>query len=216
MNPVLVVGVGRCGSSALANILRHLGVFMGEQFGKPDAHNPRGYWEDLEFKHLHQAFLGSDVSVTEFCHSVMGLAEKRKQYERWGFKDPRTAQMLPLYRRLLFPEAQYLWCQRDARDIQWSMFRGFPDANGGNQPWMAHYTWWIRHNMLEQWLPASDKACMRIAFDDLMQRPGWIIGHVCAFLGITATFAQVEEAIKTIQPRQETPDGLGAPMLTKD
>lgn len=215
MKPVLVVGTGRCGSSAMANILIHLGVYMGERFSPPDVHNPRGYFEDLDFKWLHQALLSSDITMDEFCASVMKYAEKRQRYPIWGFKDPRTSQMLPIYRRWLFPDARYIWCQRDPRDTQWSMLRGHQlRGQRGNQPFMIFNTWMIRNMMLEQWLPACDKNALRIHFDDLMERPGWVIEHVCGFLNTAPGNDKIEAAIKTIQPRRETPDGLGAPNLT--
>src|SRR5215470_15228559 len=52
--PALVVtGMHRSGTSLAASILRTSGVDMGERLMAPQASNPAGFFEDLDFVELH-------------------------------------------------------------------------------------------------------------------------------------------------------------------
>ena len=98
--PVIVVGTGRCGSSAVARVLHEqLGVFMGERFDPPSASNPDGSYEDLDFRDLHVAFFRSEMALGEFRDQVERLMAVRHDARgaEWGFKDPRACHVLGLY-----------------------------------------------------------------------------------------------------------------------
>jgi hypothetical protein len=90
---VLVVGCYRCGTSAVAGMLHKIGVNMGKKFDPPNANNPRGYWEDIEFKNLHKAFLeGEDYEKLYLEH----IQDRKSSHVTWGIKDPRLCMMLPI------------------------------------------------------------------------------------------------------------------------
>src|SRR5215469_4551353 len=44
-NAIIVLGMHRSGTSALAGMLHHLGVALGDDLMPATADNPRGYWE---------------------------------------------------------------------------------------------------------------------------------------------------------------------------
>src|SRR5262249_1740037 len=44
-NAIVVLGMHRSGTSALAGMLHHLGVALGDELMPATADNPRGYWE---------------------------------------------------------------------------------------------------------------------------------------------------------------------------
>src|SRR5271155_6002863 len=54
---VLVLGMHRSGTSAVARGLQMLGVYLGNDFlcAKPD--NPRGYWEDRNIYDINERLL---------------------------------------------------------------------------------------------------------------------------------------------------------------
>lgn len=119
MNPIIVLGMHRSGTSAVAGMLSKLGVDMGLDLmiGEADT-NPMGYYEDRPIMKLNEdifALWGGSwdrVPPTNALqlHAVpSGLVERIKGYldERgqhpgvWGWKDPRTVCTLPIYLPLL-------------------------------------------------------------------------------------------------------------------
>lgn len=102
---IIVLGLPRSGTSLVAGVLHHLGVFMGEKFTTPDFWNPRGYSENLEITGPLANATGSTMtdgvlyvaaSGQTFCLPQGVLAEITRRmrdieakHEIWGFKDPR-------------------------------------------------------------------------------------------------------------------------------
>src|ERR1700683_5721745 len=54
---VLVLGMHRSGTSALARGLQMLGVYLGNHFISPNPDNPTGYWEDRNIFGLNERLL---------------------------------------------------------------------------------------------------------------------------------------------------------------
>ena len=54
---VLVLGMHRSGTSALARGLQMLGVYLGNDFLSPQPDNPTGYWEDRNIFELNERLL---------------------------------------------------------------------------------------------------------------------------------------------------------------
>lgn len=118
---ILVVGPGRCGSSAIARVLHErMGVSMGKAFSKPDDHNPLGYFEDLEFKFINQGFLSGRLNFPDFWSRLASLVQQRG--DPWGLKDPRLCYLIPFYLSLI-PDAKVIRCRRSLDEIKASMNR---------------------------------------------------------------------------------------------
>lgn len=94
---ILVMGVPRSGTSAVAGVLHHLGVNMGEGHLQPgNEWNPRGYYEDLRWQKANKRITGQRYGTNQPPAIGDSLLE---QYERlivaceqsplWGIKDPR-------------------------------------------------------------------------------------------------------------------------------
>lgn len=205
MSAIIVVGTGRCGSSLIAHMLHTMGVCMGHRFAPCDQANTGGYWEDLDFKDLHHAYLDGGIQTDEFCQTITELiALRQQQHTWWGFKDPRTAQVLPLYRRELLPEARYIWVQRDPRTSQWSMLQSFRKRHMARHPdpWMVWHTWHVRYEMLTQWLEGA--SVLRVQFESVLCEPAiaarrmarWVFGEQmpnAARLTLAATLVNPQE-----------------------
>jgi hypothetical protein len=116
---VLVLGMHRSGTSALAGALSCLGVGMGEHFIDASPDNPMGYWEHADVVEAHERLLlelgsGWDdlrplpAGWLESKAAVQALARLQHIVERdfrdsevWAVKDPRISRLLPLWRSLL-------------------------------------------------------------------------------------------------------------------
>jgi hypothetical protein len=113
----------RSGTSLLTSVLHAAGVAVGERLLAPDANNPRGYFEDVDFYELHLRMLHACTRqddpgfrdwgwtesewfdrdrLPEFRVAARELVEKRRGSPGpWGWKDPRTALLLDFWHEIL-------------------------------------------------------------------------------------------------------------------
>ena len=107
---VIIVGMHRSGTSALAGMLHMNGVVMGEYntfYPDPSPENPKGFYENFMFRKINDMLLKTrgykvksfslDISQTQYLPNVRIKKRMKKvitsyneKYEVWGFKDPRT------------------------------------------------------------------------------------------------------------------------------
>lgn len=83
---MVVVGVGRCGTSTTARILHDkLGVRMvREVFIKPDKWNPQGYYEDRQVKSLQKQVMRHKATAAQFADAIQRWYDYT--HSPWGFK----------------------------------------------------------------------------------------------------------------------------------
>ncbi len=106
---VIVAGMHRSGTSALAGLLHHNGITMGEEENwkpKPNRENPRGFFENKLFR------MSNDRMLAEYAYRVKSFSPRIPEistcshatwmemdslirrycvrYTAWGWKDPRT------------------------------------------------------------------------------------------------------------------------------
>lgn len=135
--PALVIGgMHRSGTSLTASIIAAAGVHLGDDLMAAGAGNPCGYFEDLEFYHLHQRILAANgLSLEGFtCHETIVvppaacveaaelLRRRRATGQPWGWKDPRTVLLLDFWADLL-PEARWLFVVRPPENVVDSLLR---------------------------------------------------------------------------------------------
>src|SRR5215831_10796686 len=119
---VVVLGMHRSGTSLLANLLTVLGVDLGENLLNADLNNQAGYWEQKDIcrtqddllQQLGRRWIGPAGTVP-FPAAWWQLPEiipfKKRLTEivrteisktngLWGFKDPRTSRLLPLWKEI--------------------------------------------------------------------------------------------------------------------
>jgi hypothetical protein len=95
MTAVVVLGLHCGGTSAVAGVLHHLGVHMGDELLGPGPNNPKGHFEDLEFVRMHDRLIGDwrrpELTTSRFVwEAYEALIEKRcSTHALWGVKDPR-------------------------------------------------------------------------------------------------------------------------------
>ena len=133
-DPVIVLGMHHSGTSILAEILHRSGVFM-----QSNMHHHESKFFALEIN--DRLIMGNGANwarnpimpvdeVMSKLPEVQHRIEKkgyRKYLEagydghsRWGFKDPRTCVILPLYLKV-FPNAQLLHIVRNEQDVAISL-----------------------------------------------------------------------------------------------
>lgn len=114
---VVVLGMHRSGTSAIARGLKALGVDLGEKVIPPIAGvNEKGFWEDVDINTLDDEllhYLGYDwhtltpIQQSEFTRRNLAsfklralelLQEKLKGITVFGLKDPRISRLLPFWK----------------------------------------------------------------------------------------------------------------------
>ena len=156
---VLVLGMHRSGTSALARGLQMLGVYLGNDFISPKPDNPTGYWEDRNIYEINERLLAifglkwEEVALIDDARwdapEVEGLRTEAVAYLKsqfvshplWGFKDPRTIRLLPFWRsvlRSLEVDECYLLVIRNPRSVADSLIR-----RHGMDAVTAHLLWLV-------------------------------------------------------------------------
>lgn len=115
---VLVLGMHRSGTSALAGLLSHLGLDAGPSLSSSDEHvNPKGFWEHRDIVAIHDKLLEAIGSswdderplpdgwwerVPQHRQALVRIV--RRDFSKslsWVVKDPRLCRLLPLWRDIL-------------------------------------------------------------------------------------------------------------------
>jgi hypothetical protein len=135
---VVVLGMHRSGTSLLAGLLTLLGIDLGENLLEADVNNQAGYWEQQEIYKTQDALLQKlrrhwigPAGTIPFVSNWWKLSEIQPFKKRlieivqvevkkakgiWGFKDPRTSRLLPMWKEIfaeLELEPLYLLSVRD-------------------------------------------------------------------------------------------------------
>ncbi len=137
---IMVLGMHRSGTSLCANMLAAMGVDMAEVAG-PSPDNPRGHWERPRINDLHdEIFAMHGIRWSDPSHhlalppnwhhepAIRGIRARLAAYltpllqnpNPIGFKDPRTARVLPMWDQLLDElnlEPRYVFCIRDPAQV---------------------------------------------------------------------------------------------------
>src|SRR3954453_7059090 len=136
---VLVTGMHRSGTSAVANVLRQAGLFGwdAEDAMASSAENPDGYGERRDVMELNEQLLAElgggwdsppaepwaqppplDLLVEQGRRLVRNELDDRGE---WFIKDPRLSLLLPWWRRVLLDRFVVLVVFRDPSEVAWSL-----------------------------------------------------------------------------------------------
>lgn len=142
-NIVVVLGMHRSGTSAITRGLQELGIGLGDNLmGANPSDNPKGYWEDLEMYSLNDKLLAMVGRAWDDLRPIASsnwegnaidrlrieaielVTRKTAETPLWGFKDPRTARLLPFWKPIfenLGLEPRYLICIRHPLSVAHSL-----------------------------------------------------------------------------------------------
>jgi hypothetical protein len=182
---VLVVGMHRSGTSAVARGLQALNVYLGDNFLDAQPENPTGYWEDKSIVELNDRVLTTlglrwdsvaPITRNDFGRfRIWRLRAKAARYVKrtfgsqplWGFKDPRTIRLLPFWRRLLrdnHVDDTYVVVIRNPLSVAASLFRRQAmDVATAQRLWLVHMVPYMRD--------LRDTPMIVVDYDLLMREP---------------------------------------------
>jgi len=112
---ILVLGMHRSGTSALAGVLSRLEVYLGSDLMKADEDNSKGYYENKNFYQINQSLLEQinsswdDVFYDEEkldkivdTIQLKEMIQKEFTYSNlFAIKDPRLVYLFPIYKKIL-------------------------------------------------------------------------------------------------------------------
>jgi glycosyltransferase involved in cell wall biosynthesis len=173
----------------MAALLSKLSVDMGQELLAPDAHNVRGYFEDVEFLSLQRRMLSESCASDDGGHPDWGWTEHetldRRGFERfvpearsllaaraertmgWGWKDPRTSLLVEFWEPLL-EGARYVLVYRFPWDVADSMQRLGADVFLRN-PDYAYRIWEYYNRHVRDFYVAHRDRCLLVSSNALPQ-----------------------------------------------
>lgn len=164
---VLVLGMHRSGTSLCSHVLSALGLDMADRVAPPGlaapaADNQRGHWERWEIVDFHDRILGlfnrgyytpfhdfplpvawwADPRVAGIRREIADFLEQRMGRGRFGFKDPRTVRLLPIWHQIaneLGLAPKIVFCLRNPAQVARSLQarEGLP-ADSGEYRWLTY------------------------------------------------------------------------------
>jgi hypothetical protein len=205
---VVVLGMHRSGTSALARALAVFGVSLGGRLMPAVAgDNDRGFWEDLEVSALNDEVLAKmgaawdspdlpppanlqRAGIEALQRRALALLERKTAAcDAFGVKDPRMSRLLPFWKPVfarLGRRVVYLVAVRNPMSVAQSLARrnGF-GADKSYRLWMEHTS-----NAIEG-TEGEPRLC--VDFDELMLDPMRQLARIGRLLGREADEAAARE-----------------------
>jgi hypothetical protein len=136
---------------------------------------------DLDARQFRDELKGLDNPMLRDVMELFYLKQlEREQKERWGDKTPGYIEIIPEL-VTLFPDAQFIHCVRDGRDVVKSF-----QARNWHGPWLhtnAH-EWILALECNERWAELGlSQRILQLRYEDLVLETAKTIRTACVFLG---------------------------------
>lgn len=217
---IVLLGMHRSGTSLSMSMLSSLGVDCGNSLIPAGTGNEEGFWEHSGIVSAHERLLASLGRVWHGPKGTYpfpegwlnGRAGQRAQ-ERlnaivshemasangvWGFKDPRTARLLPLWDRV-FSEAGVNPIYILAIRHPWTVVHSLAKHNG-MEPARAALVW-VQYN-LDAVCGAGERLAMVCDYDRIIEDPAREVERMAGAIGpvISPKATQIDDAIDRVKP----------------
>jgi len=228
---VTVLGMHRSGTSLCANMLQMLGVDMADASGAGPA-NERGHWERSRINDLNDLVFAAfgrrwadaahvlalpdgwldDARVRQVQAALVGYLAPRIGGERaFGFKDPRTARLMPMWRQVFADIGvvpRYVLCVRDPAQVARSLSARDRMARG-----QAEYRWLV-YNADAVAGVAGAPVCV-VPYEDWFSRPQETARRLASFVGAEEPDAELVRALIDPDLRHDEEEALPARAMAR-
>jgi len=205
---VIVVGMHRSGTSALAGLLHSNGVTMGEDvdfYPPPMRENPKGFFENKRFRQLNDKLLhdgghrvkafkpitpawNEDKIKETYLDRMVHLIKYYDNYfQLWGWKDPRTCLTLKFWIDAIAlagidsRQVKVIVMLRKYTDVAQSM------RNRGNKErlYTGQFSDLARlyHNQALETLIGNNIPYVNVSFEHLLYETHRAVDHINTYLG---------------------------------
>ncbi|MBZ0303661.1 MAG: sulfotransferase [Anaerolineae bacterium] len=255
MDPIIVIGMHRSGTTMITDILEKMGLFMGVrqnvmqeaqfffEINKWLLELSGGSWILPETYDSLQRDLRAYNQVTNYVRFLLNTprtisylgVQRYLQFRTpasmntpWGWKDPRTTYMLPLWLKI-FPEARVIHIHRNGIDVAQSLHvrsqlvteRYFDRWQLLRWRWLHILGWGIypRYNahyltldegfkLWEMYTRRADEhiagipavRTRTICYEEFLQNPLPLLEDLCEFVGLRTQPDALNEAVASIIP----------------
>ncbi len=192
MGCVIVLGLPRSGTSAVAGAVHRLGVNMGDDLMPGFEVNPKGFYEDMPFVNLHNQLLGEHNEDPEerflanpahpAWKKYAALIQGKERQASWGVKDPKMCFLLPHFLRHVRPGVKIIRTRRRFHDTVHSfqkLWGGMPVGEAVRR--LGHYQYALSKNLLtlEGGVEQTD-----VSYESLCRHPYSELARLAMFLGV--------------------------------
>ncbi len=225
---VIILGMHRSGTSLCAQILSLLGVDMASDIGRGRG-NEAGHWERWEIVEFHDRILRildreyysgtHDLALPNGWWALPEIRAIQRELEdfiraqirpgyTFGFKDPRTARLLPLWTpifRALNLDPRFVFCVRSPTQVARSL-----EDRDGLPLQVGEYRWAVYNT--ECWRNLRSEACT-IVYDSWFEDRDQVLGRLVNFLSdvidvdlrtiAPAVDAQIDRSLRHDRPGSE-------------
>ena len=155
---VMVLGMHRSGTSLCSHVLSALGLDMSDDLDVNPT-NPKGHWERMEIVALHERILRlfnqsfdsplhdfalpaawwAQPQVAQVRREINGFLERRIGQTSFGFKDPRTVRLMPMWHQIMSDlklAPKIVYCLRNPAQVARSL-----QGRDGLTIEMGEYRW---------------------------------------------------------------------------
>jgi hypothetical protein len=196
---VLVLGMHRSGTSLCSHILSALGVDMSDDIDVNPS-NARGHWERREILEFHDRILSlfnrdyygrfhdfalpvawwADPPVAQIRREMTGFLEKRMGNGYFGFKDPRTVRLMPVWHQIfneLKLAPKFVLCLRNPAQVGRSLH-----TRDGLNPGNGEYRWLV--HMIDFYRYASNFDYCTVEYEEWFDNAAATIERLQTFLDL--------------------------------
>ena len=199
---IVVLGAGRCGTSIVMQVLEKLGLSMSQNLVLPRAHNLRGPMEDADIAKVYDDLLQTAGSTRMMPLLLDRISDELKSQTRsrlkniivsnlqaantiWGFKDPFTSSLLPLWFRIFNSTATipvFILAVRNPAHSVISRKKHFGTLESiGELAWLVNYSEALHHT-------AAD--CYIVHYEDWFTRGEEMAGEILDYTGLNDFFGE--------------------------
>lgn len=213
---VLVLGMHRSGTSALAGLLHSLGVSMGKSLLEAEEINPKGFFENRNVYYFNELSLLPNLRTSAFDLKLPKAEFEAKKWDErlfleakniiendymdlqlFGLKDPRISILLPFWSDVLDSldiKSYYIIIVRSPFEVVASLRKIYDiSVDEGYLIWINYY--------LSIFLHSSGKSRHIILFDNLVKVTGKVIDEMLIFLDIECGADTIDRAARFIDDR---------------
>lgn len=207
---IIIVGVGRSGTSAITRAVRALGVDLGEDLKPGRGKNPAGFFEDEDLRRITNrvkkalGIRGASVSLIEpeqwerpairalRAEAVDTILRRFGKSPVWGFKHGRTLRLLPFWRAVFHTldlDVRYVMAIRNPLSVARSRARLDPGRGvqeKSDLEWLVTAVPYFRH--------LRERPLVVVDYDLVMANPTDQLKRMARALDLPVT-AAVQERI---------------------
>src|SRR6516162_6533777 len=196
---VLVLGMHRSGTSLCSHILSTLGVDMVDEIGV-NRGNDKGHWERWEIVEFHDRILRlfnrdyfgrfhdfalpvawwAEPRVAQIRKETVAFLERRMGSSYFGFKDPRTVRLMPVWHQILNElklAPKRVLCLRNPAQIGRSL-----NAHDGLDREIGEYRWLV--HMIDFFRYTTNFDFCTIEYEEWFNNPSSNIEKLQKFLDL--------------------------------